>query len=182
MSGSAAGRRYAEALLDTVWHEDESKRRSVVGELAGLADAIDEVFDLKNAIENPAYASAERAASLDAVTETLGLSNQVRTFARLVVERGRASELRDIVQTFNELLDERSNRIRATVTSATALDEADEQNIRKALERRTGKTVEMKVEVDPALIGGIRAEVGSTVFDGSLRAELDRLRGRLQES
>ncbi|MEL6188666.1 MAG: ATP synthase F1 subunit delta, partial [Myxococcota bacterium] len=137
------------------------------------------VGDLRNALENPSYSSEERLSVLDAVSGQLELSPRVKNFARLVVERGRAEELTEMSETFASLLDERTGRTRALITSAQPLEEAEADRIREALEKRTGKTIEVELAVDPALIGGVRAEVGTIVFDGTIRAELDKLREQL---
>lgn len=179
---TTAARRYAEALLDAVWDQGDEARAAVAEELNRLVEATRQVFDLRNALENPSYALDERLKVLDGVAEQLELSGRTRNFARLVVERGRASELPAMLETFERLLDARTGRVKATVTSAAALDEATADRLKLALEKRTGKSVEMSLHVDPALIGGIRAEVGTTIFDGSIRAELARLRDSLAPS
>lgn len=175
-ASNAAERRYAEALLDSVWEEPAETRQAVSEQLALLAASVRESFDLRNALENPSYGSDDRLRVLDAIAERLELSDRVRTFARLVVERGRAAEIGAIAETFNRLLDARAGRVKARVLSAVPLGDDAVDGIRKALEDRTGKTVEIELGIDPELIGGVRAEIGSTVFDGSIRAELDRLR------
>jgi F-type H+-transporting ATPase subunit delta len=174
-----AERRYAEALLDAVWSEPDEARAAVAEELNRLAKAVRDVPDLRNALENPSYSGAERLEVLDAVAERLELSKRVHTFARLIVERGRAAEIGAIAETFERLLNERAGRVKVKVTSATPLDDASKDDIKKALEARTGKTVELELSVDESLIGGVRAEVGSIVYDGTIRAELERLRERL---
>ena len=178
-----AARRYAEALLESVWTEESAEQQDEAAQaLQRLAQAINEVFDLQNALENPSYSSDERLKALNAVMSQLQMSERTQTFARLVVERGRAQELSIIAETFVRLLDERRGRQRAIITSAQALSEENAQQIQAALEKRTGHSVELDFSVDPSLIGGIRAQVGSLVFDGSIRAELDRLREQLSQS
>lgn len=179
---SGAARRYAEALLEAVGHESQEVQDATKGELQGLADAVTEISDLRSALENPSYSSEERLAVLTAVAERLELSPRVRNFARLVVERGRADEFGEMAETFGQLLDARSGRLRALVTSAQPLGEDEAQRIRQALERRTGKTIDVELAVDPSLIGGVRAEVGTIVFDGTIRAELLKLRENLSDA
>ena len=81
----------------------------------------------------------------------------------------------------DELADKRAGRVQARVVSAVEMTEGSIDQLRRALERRTGKKIEMNVEVDPSLIGGIRAEVGSFVLDGTIRTELERLRFALEK-
>ncbi len=174
-----AAKRYAEALLESVWGLGDEVRSETAADLARLAGAIAASRELRLALENPSYGLAERLRALDAVIGRLEVGRTVGNFARLVVERGRAAEFAGIEESFRAMLDERSGRVRATVRSAVPLDDEDVERVRSALERRTGRVVQMEVRVDPSLIGGIRAEVGSIVYDGSIRAELDRLRETL---
>ena len=178
---SAAAKRYAEALLDSVMASGAEGAPRAAEELATLARAIDEAPDLRNALENPSYSLPERLKVLDAVSASLGLSKRTRTLARLAVERGRAADLGAIAEAFRKMLDERTGMVRALVTTARPLDDATWADIKAALEKRTGKTVELETQIDPELIGGVRAQVGSFVFDGSIRAELERLRERLAD-
>lgn len=179
---TAAARRYADALLESVWNESPEAREGAKADLERLAAAVEEVKDLRNALENPSYASDERLRTLDAVTAQLQLSERIRKFTRLIVERGRATELGEIAATFSRLLDQRQGRVRAVITSAQPLDEHAATRIREALERRLSKQVEISLSVDESLIGGVRAQVGSVIFEGTIRAELDRLRERLSEA
>jgi F-type H+-transporting ATPase subunit delta len=103
----------------------------------------------------------------------------VSRFAVLLVERGRIAFLPMISRAYQELTDLQLGRVRAVVSSARPLDVVTEAEIQRALERRTGKKVLMKTEVDPSLIGGVVARVGGLVLDGSLRTRLDQLGSRL---
>lgn len=179
---SAAARRYADALMESVANHSPEAQASAAEELGRLSTTVEEVFDLKNALENPSYSSEERRRVLDAVMEQLEVSDRIQNFARLIVDRGRASELKAIAATFSGLLDERAGRVKAHVSSAQPLSDGDAQQIREALEQRIGKNVDIELSVNPELIGGIRAQVGTIVYDGSIRAQLDRLKETLSVS
>ena len=177
---SAAARRYAEAFVQTAADAGEDKMQSVREELKAFAAAVDDVFDLSNLLMNPAVTSDERVKALDKVMGEIQLSELTQRFLRLLAEKDRINEIREVAEVYDELADARTGRVQAHVASAIELNEATVGELRRALEKRTGKKIEMNVEVDPSLIGGVRAQVGSFVFDGTIRSELDRLRTQLE--
>lgn len=176
---TTVAQRYAEALLEAVWQEDATQQATTLDELGRLAQCIDDVPELRNALENPSYGKEERRKTFSAVAEKLELSGRVQTFAHLVINRGRAQEFRQINESFKRLYDQRTGRQQGTVYAAQALEETTVNQIREALEQKLGRKLELSVQLDPSLIGGIKTQVGSLVFDGSLRAELERLREKL---
>lgn len=180
MSQESAAKRYAEALLEAVW--SKGSQGEVSSELEALCSAIEGSSDLENALQNPSYGSEERLKLVEAVANKLSLSKPTTNFVRLVVERGRAAELRLMATLFGKLVDEREGRVVARLESAVTLSNASLKSLQRALEQKTGKKVVLQASVDPSLIGGVRAEVGSVVFDGTVRAELERLREQLASS
>ncbi|NVB40103.1 ATP synthase F1 subunit delta [Pseudenhygromyxa sp. WMMC2535] len=123
---------------------------------------------------------ANRRAILHAVLQRIGADPTVGKFFELVLERGRISGTEQIYLHFRDLADEAAGRIRATVQTASALDPAATARIKGALEKATGKQVMLDTEVDPELIGGLVAHVGSYTLDRSVRTSLDRLRSSLR--
>lgn len=123
---------------------------------------------------------ANRRAILHAVLGRVGADPNVRKFLELVLERGRISGIEQIYLHYRDLADDAAGRIRATVTSATALDPAAQSRIKSALEKATHKQVLLETEVDPELIGGLVAQVGSFTLDRSVRTSLDKLRSSLR--
>jgi F-type H+-transporting ATPase subunit delta len=106
-------------------------------------------------------------------------TREVQSLALLLLERGRIAALPAIARAYQEMSDDKLGRARATVRSARPLDGATEMEIRRMLERRTGRSVVMTTEVDPTLLGGIVAQVAGLVLDGSLRARLGALRSKI---
>jgi F-type H+-transporting ATPase subunit delta len=106
-------------------------------------------------------------------------ARQVQSLALLLLERGRIAALPAIARAYEEMCDQKLSRARARVCSAQPLDIASEAEIRKALERRTGKKILMTTEVDEALIGGVVAHVAGLVLDGSVASRLESLKNRL---
>jgi F-type H+-transporting ATPase subunit delta len=177
---SAAARRYAEAFVETAAEKGDETLQSVRQELSAFAAAVDEVFDLSNLLMNPAVTADERVKVLDRVMEEVGLSDLTKRFLHLLAEKDRINEIREIAHVYDQLADARTGRVQAEITSAIELSDATTDQLRRALEKRTGKKIEMNVSVDESLIGGIKAQVGSFVFDGTIRSELDRLRDSLE--
>jgi F-type H+-transporting ATPase subunit delta len=123
---------------------------------------------------------SSRRAILDMVLGRIGADSNVRKFLELVLERGRISGIEQIYLHYRDLADAAAGRIRATVKSATALDPGAQTRIKSALETATGKQVLLETEVDPQLIGGLVAHVGSFTLDRSVRTSLDKLRASLR--
>lgn len=178
---SAAARRYAEAFVETAAAKGDDALVTLRTELNTLAGSVDEVPEFENLLMNPAVSAEERRRTLDQVMNTLAISDLTRRCLALLAEKDRIAELPEIAVVVDELADKRAGRVQARVVSAVEMTEGSIDQLRRALERRTGKKIEMNVEVDPSLIGGIRAEVGSFVLDGTIRTELERLRFALEK-
>jgi len=178
---STVGRRYAEALADLTEPMSEDDRARVRGDLEALRDAVKSSTDLTHVFANPSMGGEQRKAVLDALLEAMKAKDLTRRFVGLLSDRSRLADLEAIVASYAKLDDERIGRREGRIVSAVELPDEAVQQIRRALEARVGGSIELTVTVDPALIGGVRAEVGSMVFDGSIRAELERLRERLTQ-
>jgi len=178
MASTNISRRYAEALADALSSAEE--RTTVRKELATFRKAVRESFDLENLLHNPSVPSNDRLRVLGSVLERMGSSAPTSRFLRLLAERGRMGLFEEIVEAFDRIDDERSGVVRAHITSASELSADTLERLTAALRQRTGRNLEVSADVDPQLIGGFRARVGTLVFDGSIRSELDRLRERLQ--
>ncbi len=136
--------------------------------------------DLVKVLAAGHHTLANRRAILHAVLDKIGADANVRKFLDLVLERGRISGIEQIYLHYRDLADEAAGRIRATVKAATALEPAAQNRIKSALEQATGKQVLLETEVDPELIGGLVAHVGSFTLDRSVRTSLDKLRSSLR--
>jgi F-type H+-transporting ATPase subunit delta len=113
------------------------------------------------------------------IADTLKLSRITRNFLYVLIDHRRISGLPDILHSFEVIVDERLGFARAEVSSARELTEAQRTALNARLERMTGKRIRMRFTVNPALIGGAVARIGSTVYDGSVRGQLDSLGRRL---
>jgi F-type H+-transporting ATPase subunit delta len=175
--GGSIARRYARALFGI--GVDKGIFEALGQELDTLAAVYAQSAELRQTLESPLFPVAQKRSILDKVIQRVAQSAVMRNFAVLLLERGRISILPLIARSYQELTDQQLGRVRAVVSSARPLDVVTEAEIQRALERRTGKKVLMKTEVDPALIGGVVARVGGLVLDGSLRTRLDQLGSRL---
>ncbi len=178
MAGSAsAGRRYAKALF-RIAQEDGSvdQTRQELADLAGLFDTHPE---LRDCLFRPLHPVAQRRGVVQSVASRLGSSETVKSFYSFLVDQRRLVDFPAIRSEFDRLADEAAGRTEARVVSANPLNDADRERITRALSARTGLQVGISVEVDPSLIGGLVAQVGDLVFDGSLRTQLQQLRANL---
>ena len=173
VSGSVA-RRYAKAMLQI--GIDEGNLERLGREVGTLGRAVHSSPDLLEVLKNPAFGRDDREKILRAVLERIGAAKTVVNFAHLLLDRERVAILPDIARELDALIDERAGRVAAQVTSAAPLDQAQKDKLKAALEAMSGKEVEMQVEHDPALLGGVVAVVGDVVYDGSLKTQLDKMR------
>lgn len=170
LEGSIA-RRYARALLEIAREGGLTDRMG--DDLARFARLVE--GQLATVMGNPVFTQQERTGVLEAVLPGQALHPTVANFLRLLMEKGRFGVLPDIVREYRDLADQEAGRVRAVVTSATELSAATRDQVAQALTQATGKKVVIETRVDPTLLGGLVARVGSRVYDASLRTRLDRL-------
>jgi F-type H+-transporting ATPase subunit delta len=163
-------KRYAKALFNLALEGGQVEQYRQ--ELDGFAGLLKEVPNMADAIQNPLYPEATRKAVFAAVAEKVGLSPIFRSFVSLLLENGRVQHLPEIVEYYHRLMDEHAGIARAKLSAASALDEAAIQDIAKTLEKMTGKKVVVEFKQDPGLIGGVVAQIGDLVLDGSVRRQL----------
>jgi F-type H+-transporting ATPase subunit delta len=175
--GGSVARRYARALFEI--GAARGKVEAFGTELAELAGTYAGSPELRQTLENPVFKLDQRRAVLERLLPAVAPSPEVRSFALLLLDRRRLVALPDIARAFAEMVDASLGQVRATVTSAQVMDPATQAAVQRALEKRTGKKVLITAGVDPALIGGIVAQVGDLVFDGSLRTRLATLQSRI---
>jgi F-type H+-transporting ATPase subunit delta len=175
ISGSVA-RRYARALLAI--GKDQHKDDVLAAEFERLAEVYENSPDLQVVLANPVFSATQRQNVLNSIAARLVLSKTTQDAARLLLARGRMPQLPGIARALREMVDEQAGRVRARLISAKPLDKGTEVRIRAALGRSTGKSVVLDTKEDPSLLAGIVAQVGDVVYDGSLAAQIQALRGR----
>jgi F-type H+-transporting ATPase subunit delta len=173
---SVAANRYAKALLDVLFPANAEIGREQLMKFSSLLSSQPQMRQL---FENPTIASERRKEVFKAIADSLSYETHVRNFLNLLIDRNRLDLLDDIIGAYQKLLDEKLGIVRAHVTSAATLDAAQQRDIAARLEQVTGKHVRVDLSVDPALIGGVVARVGSTIYDGSIRQQLQVFKQRL---
>lgn len=166
-------RGYATALFRVAEAEDALDR--VAGELFEFAKAFEQNHDLRMALGDIAIPDERKQAVIRDLmgTDALPVTEHIIDF---VVAQGRARELPEIVNTLAELAAQERDKVLAEVRSAVPLDEDQRTRLGETLSRATGKTVDVRVVVDPKVVGGILARVGDQVIDATVRARLQDLK------
>ena len=177
MSAGSLARRYAKALMQL--GEEQKNYEKVGQELRHLAKAMATSAELATTLSNPVFPRDDRRKVLEALLLKIGASVTVKNFSLLLLDRERVSAIPAISRELDVMIDERVGRIAAEVTSATLLNPSQEADIRKQLEKLSGKKVDMKVAQNPELLGGVVAKLGDVVYDGSLRTQLQQIRDSL---
>ena len=163
---------YADALFEAA--QDKDKIDDVHDELAQFADAMNESNDLRVFFFSPYFSSDEKR---KAIRETVsGESDEFRNFLELLAEKHRMPAVFAIRRRYDELWTEAKKRLEVTVTSAIELDKSVVDDVGKAIEKQTGREIDIEANVDPEILGGLVLRVGNRVLDASLRSKLERLR------
>ncbi|MDH3972866.1 MAG: ATP synthase F1 subunit delta [Deltaproteobacteria bacterium] len=178
MTGDVLSIRYATALIELA--AEEKAREEVGRELARFSD-ICEGSDLEKVLLDPSCDLDTKLAIVDDVAGKLKVKGTLKNFVRLLVDKKRISLLKSINESYQLLCDEAAGRVKTEVTIPFKPAGSDEEEIRKGLEKATGKKVIMDISVDPELIGGVVARVGSVIYDGSIRTQLNNIKNNMMK-
>jgi F-type H+-transporting ATPase subunit delta len=175
---SSAARRYAEALFELALRDD-----ALDADAAGLAEAAKALSDeeLLDVLRNPAIPLRQRAEVLDTVLGTR-VPEPVLRLLKLLTGRGRIERLPAVEAEYRQLLDRRRGIVQAVATTAAPLAAADTETLRRKIAQLAGSEVDLRIQVDESLIGGLTVRVRDTLYDASVRGRLERLRERLVSS
>jgi len=174
----AVSSRYASALADVALEQKSADR--VKRDLDAFVEAFFSSGDLRVLLESPAVGHEAKRRVVESVAARMEIVPAVRNFVYLLVDHRRTEMLREIRDAFQTELNARLGIAEAEVISARELDAKERETLTAALERRTGKKVEARFRKDESLVGGTVVRVGSTVYDGSVREQLTRLREQLE--
>ncbi|MGH2788195.1 MAG: ATP synthase F1 subunit delta [Actinomycetota bacterium] len=170
-------RGYAEALFGVVRAEGELGR--VEDELFRFGKLLESNHELKQALSDRSMEREQRAKILDELLADK-VSPHTLNLLNFIVGQGRARQMPQILEEVAELAAEARNSVVAEVRSAVPLDDNQRQELAAALSKATGKKVEVKVLVDPSVVGGVVAKVGDTVIDGTVKRRLEQLREQVK--
>jgi len=194
-ASTSLARRYARALYEVAVGEatagavDRPAQReaalaaaqAVRQELRRFAELLAESAELRNLLANPAVTKESKKGILEKVSSGSRFSRATRHYLFVLVDNRRTGLVGPIQESFEELLNEELGVVQVDVLSARALSDGQRHLLEDALSRRTGRRVEARYHLEPELIGGIVARVGSTVYDGSVREALRRMQAKLAE-
>lgn len=177
MSVETVARRYALALAEVVAKSSETE--VVKSELKTWEAMIDANTDLQTAFRNPAISQADKEKVLNNLIEKTNPIKTTANFLRVLLRNGRLAEIGEINRKFASVLEEQSGVVSANITSARELSEAQKTEVLLNLELLTGKRMNLEYKTDESLIGGMVTRIGSTVYDGSVKTQLQELKQQL---
>ena len=180
MSPRMRALRYARALLDVALAEADPVM--VEQQLTGAAELFKGHAALWKVMTNPAVPAPKKRAMVDAMLPQLGVAPVVAKTLQMLASRDRIGLLPEIVEAYSGKLMDHQKVVRATVTSAMPLPADRAKKLEQELAGITGRRVVMSAAVDPSIVGGVVARIGSTVWDGSVRRQLEKIRERLVEA
>jgi len=173
----SASLQYANALADIVLQQGAAEPTRK--QLADFEAAYEESAELRNFMASPAISREAKHGVIEKLVARIGASRVLRNFLFVIVDNQRTHLLPEIAASFEEVLRQRQGVAEAEIASAVPLNDKQTAALLQNLERVTGKKIQANYSIDPALLGGAVVRVGDTVYDGSVRNQLDRLRHRL---
>ena len=148
-------------------------------EVRDIADLLRGHRELSPFLANPSVLRPDKLKAFEGIVGRISLRPLTVTFLRVLLSADRLGAIESIVRAYEALVDERLGRVKAEVTTAVALDGEQQERLRQRLEQVAGKQVYLEVQQDPKILGGLVAQIGSQVYDGSLKTQLARLREQL---
>jgi F-type H+-transporting ATPase subunit delta len=166
---------YARAFADVVLSAHLNADRSVA-ELRMIASLLAESSDLRRVWRSPAIPAEQKRRVLDVIAERDGVSKQVRNLIAVLIDHRRILFLEPIIRQLEKELDARMGFAEAQITSARELGDAEKREFETQVEKLTGKKVRARYDQDTSLLGGAMLRIGSTIYDGSVKGQLERLK------
>ena len=173
----SASLQYATALADIALEQGAAE--PVKKQLGDFGAAYAESAELRNILASPAVEKAVKHGVIEKLTARLGASRVIRNFLFVVADNQRTHLLPEILETFDAVIRQRLGMAEAEITSAAELTAAQKNSLQQTLERLTGKKIQAKYSLDPALLGGAVVRIGDTIYDGSVKSRLNQMRARL---
>jgi F-type H+-transporting ATPase subunit delta len=170
---TAIARRYAKALFEL---QEPAEIGPTAATLKVLAEAFTTSREFRNLLLSPVFTPEQQAAVIAQLAARAGCPPITGRFLTHVVHKNRIAHIREISEEYGKFADQVSNRKVVEVSAARPLTDEQQVAIRAQLEQVTRSQIDLAVRVDPAVIGGLRIRIGSTVYDGTVRSQLSRLR------
>ena len=173
---------YARAFADVVMTKSNLLDPArMLQELHGIEALLKESDPLRRVLENPSIPGNSKRAVLDAITQRLGTTRQVRNFVAVITDNRRLSLFSEILKQVEQELDDRQGFAEAQVSSARQLNDPERQMLEVEIAKMTGKKVRARYAQDASLLGGAVVQVGSTIYDGSVKGQLEKIWEQLVE-
>jgi|SRR5579863_2962690 F-type H+-transporting ATPase subunit delta len=166
---------YARAFADVVFHVHLDAVRAISG-LQSIATLYTESVELRRVWQNPAVPADQKRKLLDAIVQREGIEKPVRNLVAVLIDHRRLSFLPRIVEQFEKELDARLGFAEALISSARQLGEEERRALEAQIAKATGKKVRASYGLDPSLLGGAVVRVGSTIYDGSVKGQLEKIK------
>ncbi len=175
---AAVSSRYARALVEVVLEQklDADIARE---QLNSFAEAVRESTELRRVWESPAVPAEQKRAVLDGLVGQIQAFKAIRNFMAVIIDHRRIPMLDDIVRQFAVELDAQLGFVEAEISSARPLSTDEQRGLESQVERMTGKKVRARYASAPGLLGGVMVRVGSTIYDGSIRGQLEKMKQEL---
>jgi F-type H+-transporting ATPase subunit delta len=170
-------KRYARALVELA--EEKKAVDKIKGDIASFVAAVDAQPAMQKLFASPVFTPEHKKAVIQELAGKLKMQQTTQRFVEYLAERGRIRYVKDVYEAFLEILAERQNRATVRLTTAVAINNGDLADIKKKLEVLTGKQVDIDSQVDASLIGGARAQIGSVIYDGTIKNQLNKMRSQL---
>lgn len=177
---SAIASRYARALADVV-SDRKLNAEAVTSGLDATAQVFGESQELRVLFDNPAVPAEQKLKLVDALASRLNIPHEVRNFLAILIDKRRIGAISDIAQQFKTEINERLGFAEAEVVSARELGSDERAQLEQQISAATGKKVRASYSKDVSLLGGVMVTVGSTVYDGSVRGQLQRMKSALSQ-
>ncbi len=173
----SASLQYANALADVALAQGAAD--TALRQLGDFAAAFGVSAELRNFLTSPGVPSGAKHDVIEKIAGRIGAGKIIRNFLFVIADHQRTHILPEIVASFQDVIRQRQGIAEAEISSAIELSAAQKKRFAQTLERLTGKKIEAKYSLDPALLGGAVVRVGDTIYDGSVRSSLNEMRVRL---
>lgn len=180
MSVITIARRYGDALADAATARNQIEK--IDSDVRMFAQMMNSSRELYDTFASPIVSKSDKLRVLNALIERMHPDQMTANLLRTMLSHDRLHYIAEVYEQFRRAINEREGLIVAEVTSAAEVGRAEQENLGRTLERMTGKRVEFKFKTDPSLIGGVVTRIGSVIYDGSVRTQLQEIKEQLKKS
>lgn len=174
---AAIANRYARALAEVSFKLGQHE--AVERELEQFGQLLDGNRELSAFYEDPAVGAARKKAATSQLLARLGFCKTAGNFIHVLVERNRMGHFNEMLQAFRQVIRDRLGIVEVGVTTSTEIGQALREQLSRAMEQVSGKRVQLRFRIDPRILGGVVTRVGDTIYDGSVRQQLQQMKERL---